>query len=538
MNLRNKQSLLLISKLFLFGLVSVIDVHGQTAIVGKDDFLRELQLQGKLNVQYSLLARPFFTNNAISSDSFNKLTDGKDSIFGITKKRLGQKGSLEITPVSMSMRFNSHHPYGWGTSGMIQAKGLQSVISGGVYVSSGILSVQLQPQLSFAANPAFEHNALYGATSKGTYVRLFPGQSSIRLNKGAISLGISTENMWWGPGIYNSLLMSSNAPGFLHLTFNTVKPVKTPIGSFEWQLVSGKLYEDTMVLREDKNLTTAYYNPTNYDGSGYGGPYDPKAKWRYFNGLTITYQPKWIKGLFLGINRIAYTYNDNLQKGNTNFFHSYLPLFFGVFRENYPYNDSLGAKKRYKQMLSLHARYIFPQYHMEFYGEYGWGDNTYNLRDLAMNLPHSRAYILGARKMVPLTRNRWLDVHAEMTQLAQASDYIPRTAGNWYGYQGGYTNQSRIIGAGIGMGSNVQTLTATLIDGWQRLGIKLERLQHDPNNYPVYWSDLSVGFIGQKRYGRLLVNAQMQFIRSRNYIWEAGKNRFNLFSTLNLTYRL
>ncbi|MFX6027764.1 hypothetical protein ABTE84_20660, partial [Acinetobacter baumannii] len=82
-------------------------------------------------------------------------------------------------------------------------------------------------------------------------------------------------------------LMSNNAPGFWHLTFNSRKPLKTPIGDFEWQLIGGKLVEDTSALLEIKNLTTNYYNPQNYGGLGNSGPYDPKQKWRYLSGLTI-----------------------------------------------------------------------------------------------------------------------------------------------------------------------------------------------------------------------------------------------------------
>ncbi|WP_404877454.1 capsule assembly Wzi family protein, partial [Klebsiella pneumoniae] len=85
-------------------------------------------------------------------------------------------------------------------------------------------------------------------------------------NYKVLSVGISSENLWWGPGIYNSLLMSNNAPGFWHLTFNSRKPLKTPIGDFEWQLIGGKLVEDTSALLEIKNLTTNYYNPQNYGG--------------------------------------------------------------------------------------------------------------------------------------------------------------------------------------------------------------------------------------------------------------------------------
>ncbi|MFX9097187.1 capsule assembly Wzi family protein, partial [Acinetobacter baumannii] len=86
--------------------------------------------------------------------------------------------------------------------------------------------------------------------------------------------------MWWGPGSQNSLLMSNNAPGFLHLTLNTRYPIKTGIGNFEFQFISGKLTEDTSVLLENKDLTTYYYNQGTYDG----GPADPKTdslNWRY-----------------------------------------------------------------------------------------------------------------------------------------------------------------------------------------------------------------------------------------------------------------
>ena len=36
-------------------------------------------------------------------------------------------------------------------------------------------------------------------------------------------------------------MMSNHAEGFKHITFNTVKPIKTRIGDFEWQLISARL---------------------------------------------------------------------------------------------------------------------------------------------------------------------------------------------------------------------------------------------------------------------------------------------------------
>ena len=44
-----------------------------------------------------------------------------------------------------------------------------------------------------------------------------------------------------GPSIRNSIMMSNHARGFQHITFNTLKPIETKIGYFEWQFVTGKL---------------------------------------------------------------------------------------------------------------------------------------------------------------------------------------------------------------------------------------------------------------------------------------------------------
>ena len=36
-------------------------------------------------------------------------------------------------------------------------------------------------------------------------------------------------------------MMSNHAEGFKHITFNTIKPIKTFIGNFEWQVITGRL---------------------------------------------------------------------------------------------------------------------------------------------------------------------------------------------------------------------------------------------------------------------------------------------------------
>jgi hypothetical protein len=513
--------------------------------VGLDGDLRSLQLMGKLDLKYSFGARPFFTEKSLTTDSLYHLIGGAQTFSSTRKKVL--TGTLELLPVSLTARFNSHHPYGWNVAGFQQASGLQTKVSAGLYFEKGFFSVQLKPEFVTAGNPEFQHNTSYGAASKGTYTHLFAGQSSARISQWGMSLGVSTESLWWGPGIYNSLLMSNNAPGFAHITFNTTTPVKTPIGSFEWQLIMGKLVEDPNVYFETSNLTTAYYNPATYDGSGNSGPYSAKENWRYLSGVTLSYSPKWLPGLFIGLQRVAYTYNDKLTQGGANFdfFHKYFPTLFGAFRESYAYggadsNHAVG----YKQIASVSARYVLPKSHAEVYAEFGAHDNAYNLRDLSLDPQHSAAYTIGFKKLKELANSKWLDITGELTRMSQQVDYLVRSSGDWYLYQGSYTHQNRIIGAGVGSGNNVQTLRVTHINGFNRVGGIIQALQHNPtgltgSNFGVRddkWNDLAFGVTGQYRYRRFLFSGECMLVHSKGYLWEKGNDRSNFYGLVNISY--
>ncbi|OIR07031.1 hypothetical protein GALL_109380 [mine drainage metagenome] len=511
----------------------------QTVPVGMpvlDESLRTLQLEGKLDIKYSLSSRPFFTNKSLTSDSLYQLIDPTGNLSSARKESLHQKAVFELLPVTFSSGYNSHHPYGWNHAGMIDAKGIQGFVSTGFFASIGPLSIQFKPEAIYAANQNFEYSSQYGAPTSGAYHHVFAGQSSVRLNVNAFSLGLSTENLWWGPGIQNSLLMSNNAPGFLHLTLNTTRPVKTPIGNFEFQLIAGKLTEDTTVLLENKDLTTPYYAQGDYNGY----PNDPsldKLSWRYLNGISISYNPKWVKGLFLGISRVAYIYNDYLGEFN-GFVHDYLPVFVGLFRSSGTYAN---GSQHLKQIISVTGRYVFQRAHAEIYGEYGSDDNTQNLRDFLMSPYHGAAFTIGFKKLIPLANNKWIDLHTELTQLSQSAENIIRSAGNWYNYQGGYSNQGRILGAGYGMGSNMQTINASLVNGFKKAGIMLQRIVHDPNpNDPVArslgWKDLSAGLIFQQQIKKIIINAQLQAISSNNYAWIQNNNPINIHGFVSMVY--
>ena len=143
---------------------------------------------------------------------------------------------------------------------MIPNRGYQHIISPGFNLVIGPLSIQLKPEHHFAENKLYQgfwedHRPTlwlrrYSLWNKIDLPERFGdfqhnktllGQSNLKFNYKNLSLGFSNENIWWGPSRKNSIMMSNNARGFKHITFNTERPIKTPIGKFEFQLISGKL---------------------------------------------------------------------------------------------------------------------------------------------------------------------------------------------------------------------------------------------------------------------------------------------------------
>src|SRR5690606_13901392 len=321
--------------IFLFlirWLLPLLPARSQNINAGSPVFeeaLRRKQLLGELDSSISFHIRPF---------KVNFLTDQKvyeDLNFFIPGEREGvirrekQGQSYAILPLRNTLGINTGRPYGWGNSLMIPNVGVQNYISGGIYYQYGFVQLQLQPEFLWAQNKAFkgypndfgrsvDRNRFvywnYGdypeRFGQGFHARLGLGQSKVSINTGSFELGASTENVWWGPGQFNGLIFSNNAQGFPHLTFNTTRPAKTFLGSFEGQLIIGRLKDSQQDPSQHPELNEQYFRELTGD-------------WRYLNGISITYQPKWVPGLFLGGSRTFQNYN--ARRGST--FADWFPIF-------------------------------------------------------------------------------------------------------------------------------------------------------------------------------------------------------------------
>lgn len=516
---------------------------------GVNDFIRRSQLKGDLSVNLSLSSRSFYSNFLLLDSLDNDKPESRN-------KRL-PKLSISYFPISFTHQYNSHHPFGWNDGGMIPARGNQTMLSAGFKASYGHFSIQLKPEIVYAANPAFEtfptdqgdvfweryyqwlnNSDIPEQFGTKAYSKVLPGQSSLRYNFNAVSVGVSTENIWWGPGMHNALIMSNNAPGFAHFTINTLKPIQTSVGLFEGQIIGGVL-TSSGILPPERNR----YYPNNQR------IYQPKRDdQRYLTGMVLSWQPKWVKGLFLGYAKASFLYQNDISG-----IADILPL-EGIIK-------SAAEKNKQKASSgSLFIRYVMPEEKAELYIEYGRSDKSPNLLNLATDNGYPRAYVAGFRKLFSTKRDAFIQFSTEFTQMQLPTGPLTESASSWYTdtyVRQGYTHQGKVIGAGIGPGSNSQMAEISWVKGFNRIGLSFERIVRNNDFYynafvlttdfTRHWIDLSTTLHVDWKFKKLLLSSELALIRSLNYQWyifpdlgyfKNGYDVLNFHGRISLFYQL
>ena len=564
---------------FLFLFFTFLISNSQTINLNESyltDYLRTSQLLGEFKSEVSFTLKPFdIGKNGIE---INKEIFDTEKYAPTVLNFLKGNGKIKILPIDYNIEFNSHHPYNRNNGSMGPNRGYQHIISAGIYAEIGPLSIQLKPESLFSENKDFEG---FGEGPNGHYSVIWAkryklwnkidmperfgeksisktliGQSSIRLNYKGLSLGVSNENIWWGGSIRNSIMMSNHARGFKHFTFNTIKPIKTILGNFEWQFVTGRLEKSG-------------FNPPNIDYTFAGtqlfipkiNQIGDKNDWRYFQGYTFTYSPKWIDGLSLGFIRWVQMYSALVEgkytwmDGNP----SYFPLFSNLFRKN---DASLDYEQQTDQAASIFFRWLWKDSKAEIYAEFAYNDAKQNLRDLLLDSDHARAFTIGLQKIFKSKiKDTDFLVSWEWTKMEQTASRLIRNAGSWYMHSfvhHGYTNYGEVLGAGIGPGSNSQYFSVSKIKKFDKIGISLEIIDQDNDyfyyafedaqDYRRYWKDYNLHLNYDKKFNNIWVSANFIYSRSLNYQWElddfakpyyhSGFDTNNFHSTLKIIYEI
>lgn len=520
----------------LFAVISISGLKAQTIPLGTpviQDYLRRQQLLGKFDSAFSFNFRPInISKNGLGVDSIVFNTDEYFKTLGSFAK---DKVKVKLLPFELRLAYDHNHPDSRNDGAMIRSRGLQTHISAGIYTELGPLTIQLKPEFIFAENKDYQGFPLkprhYESTWQTRYIwfnlideperygvnsysRFTWGQSSIRLNKWGLSLGLSTENIWWGPAIRNSIMMSNNAQGFPHVTFNTQKPIKTAVGNFEGQFITAR-------------LESSGFNPPASDVVFRGRiSFVPKPDdWRYYQGLSFSYSPKWISGLSLGFTRWVQQYYKNAEESG-----SYFPIFQNLFRNND--KEVLGFNLRQDQAASLFGRWMWYDSKAEFYFEFAKNDASLNLRDLLVDTDHSRALTVGINKLFPTSKkDQFWQFNFEWTQMSQTESRLLRNASSWYIHGTvihGYTNNGEVLGSALGPGGNAQYLEVAKVRGFNRIGGAIERYVHNndfnnaafPDDFTRYWVDYNLYGFYEQRFNAMILSASLFYTYSFNYQWE------------------
>ena len=442
-----------------------------------------------------------------------------------------------------TVQHNSNLPIGFNDRNFIPSVGLQQKSSIAMLIKWGKLRIHLQPELissqnlpgeEFIENPTdsfyrrdfywnvrnkIDNAFKFGSNTPFTSFNL--GQSSIRYQSKTISFGISNENLWWGPGLRNSLILTNNASGFLHFTFNTIKPIRTRLGQIEFQSIYGQLDSSRLTINDFDNFN----NNSNF--------VEKKINiHRRILGYVISWKPKWFEGLFIGMAGARYFYNSEV-----------IPL---------PSPNILSYENRLKKesLSSIFFRYQMPKDNAEIYMEFGRAKKFIALPNLIGDTIPT-AYTVGLRKAFLLKSKKGFPtsgailVSIELTKLQLPDNRlifnsnnitgVPKT-NSWYTssyIKQGYTNQGQVIGASIGPGSNSQTLSISWLKGYKKLSFNIERINYNADFYQYhyfngrigkgnpsnYWVDINTGFQFQWDFDNFLFNASYLYTSSLNYRW-------------------
>lgn len=537
----------------------------QTIPVGTpvlDEYLRRMQLLGQVDSASSWMIRPIYPAEAFGVehgfDLDSSLVDLDNSEL---HSRIGTKGKFLMMPGVYKAKYNSTYASESNEGAFIPNRGIQQVFSPGIYAEYGNFSLQLQPELLLAQNKDYEgfpieHQAtilfyyefmnridMPERFGEKAYNRVYLGQSSFRFNLAEYSLGISTENLWWGPGRRSSLLMGNNAPGFLHFTLNTRKPVSTPIGSVEGQAIAGFL-KSTEFLPPWPDYTiqqNPVYIPKRANGN------------RYMSGLVLTYQPKWVPGLFLGYGSVNHMYREDVST-----FSDLLPIFNG---RKGPSNVFDPVRDKRQQFSSGFFRWLAPAGRFEFYGEYGTRGNSRKFEEFATSPETGRAVVLGFTHLMNLKKQgRYLELSSEMTLSGQTVREEIRQLRSWYIHdhvRHGYTHQGEVLGVGNGPASNQLFVGAAWVEGLKKIGLQFERIEYNTDFYYYRYEaskdwrnkyvDLVFTLAPEWQFGDLLLSGKFQYVSTLNYKWYLendpsgqyfvpGWDRQNFVGQLGLTY--
>jgi len=434
---------------------------------------------------------------------------------------------------------NAGYPLSSNDGALWSGRGLNASVGAGVTFRRGAWHLVIAPEMTFSGNTPFETNenshyfspavpadrADKAAFLDPWYVRPFSadvprrfgassfltvttGQSGLWYAAGPIEVGATSENMWWGPGVRNAILMSDNAAGIPRLELRSTQPWSTSVGVFAARWFVGALQE------------SKYFDD------------DPHDDVRSLAAAVVTWRPAFQPWLTIGLERSVFA---------TATGYGQVPLrWFDVFantghpNDHAPTDSSLTPGGR-DQLIGIFGRWVFPTDGVETYFEWARQELPRSFKELVTSPTNGHGYTIGLQwlRLVPPGMPA-LRIQAEITTLEQSSSFRDHNVGVFYTSRRvlqGYTQDGQPIGASIGPGSSSQWLAFDRVAPTWSWGITFNRIRWNEDVHSIYsWPgyagycnhDVSLipGVRGSRLTSRGIIGAEVMFNDRHNVFFQ------------------
>jgi hypothetical protein len=383
------------------------------------------------------------------------------------------RGSLTLLGPELVFSQHSAHPWG-GNDGPLRAgRGDNLLVSLGVALRLGRLEAMILPQVVQEANRLFQvlpypqpvppvrnvwANPFYRPGNSMDYPQRFAdasrsalkvqGRLALRAHRAAV-IGVGNESRWWGPGIENALLLSSNAPGFAHVFVESPGAISASVGSFEYAVLLGQLRESAIFDFDPSNDQRAL--------SAASLVWTPPASWGVLPTLGVSRAV-----MSLGAPRIG----DAL----------------GFLRDagrpwTVPADTLLGRD----QITTVFLRYRVPRHGLETWAEWARYEQPASLRDFLVQPGHAQGYTLGAQLLQPVSSGM-LHLATEFSYAEPSPSLRVRPVQTTYtgsAVPQGWTHEGQMLGPWIGPAASSQWAAADYHAEKWRAGFVLGRYRRD-----------------------------------------------------------
>jgi hypothetical protein len=313
-----------------------------------------------------------------------------------------------------------------------QGRGLNAAATVGAAATFGFVSARIEPVFGYAANQSFRlenpNVGFFDGMRPGTidqpqrfganrFTTIDAGESFLRFAGLGMSLALSNEKLFWGPGVRHAIIFGADGPGFPHVSLGTRGPIRTPLGRFSSEVVYAKLSGSRWVPAA-------------------------QSRTRLGSGIRFEWTPPAVP----------------IDVGVARFYHRFWPQVVTARLLKVPFGSLLfdaqdqAGDSADNQLASAFFRLRLAHARTEVYGEFARNDRSRGLRDLKLEPEHNAAWLLGMIRTFSIgvdARSFWTARFETASGRVSAIQNIPRLQTTFYEHSpvsAGHTQRGMLLG--------------------------------------------------------------------------------------------